>query len=216
MVQDLDDSALAHNVRAGVYQRVSRLATAQDRKEIERARSIEEQNKANQDDCDRNGWTITDRYEDPGLSASRFATKDRPDYRRLLADIGVGKLDVVVLWESSRGNRELAGWAQFLTRAGRVGPRSTSRRTVGCMTWRMAGTGGAWRKTAWTLGTSRRRPRCVRGGRSPQKCGRESHSKTTLTEPARPRRWQRPEAWTRVAKDSWRLTLQRHLWRGGL
>ena len=34
----------------GVYQRVSKLAGAQDRKEIERARSIEEQNKANQDD----------------------------------------------------------------------------------------------------------------------------------------------------------------------
>ena len=33
-----------------MYQRVSKLAGAQDRKEIERARSIEEQNKANQDD----------------------------------------------------------------------------------------------------------------------------------------------------------------------
>ncbi len=97
-----------------MYQRVSKLASAQDRKEIERARSIEEQNKANQDECDRNGWTITERYEDPGLSASRFATKARPEYRRLLADIRAGKLDVVVLWESSRGDRELAGWAQFL------------------------------------------------------------------------------------------------------
>ena len=97
-----------------MYQRVSRLASAQDRKEIERARSIEEQNKANQAECDRNGWTITERYEDPGLSASRFATKDRPEYRRLLADIRAGKLDVVVLWESSRGDRELAGWALFL------------------------------------------------------------------------------------------------------
>jgi len=114
MAQDLGDSELTHNVRAGVYQRVSKLSSVQDRKEIERARSIEEQNKANQDECDRHGWTITERYEDPGLSASRFATKDRPDYRRLLADIKADKLDVVVLWESSRGNRELAGWAQFL------------------------------------------------------------------------------------------------------
>jgi DNA invertase Pin-like site-specific DNA recombinase len=97
-----------------VYQRVSKLANAQDRKEIERARSIEEQNKANQAECDQHGWTITERYEDPGLSASRFATKARPEYRRLLADIKAGKLDVVVLWESSRGDRELAGWAQFL------------------------------------------------------------------------------------------------------
>ena len=101
-------------MRAGVYERVSRLATARDRKEIERARSIEEQNKANGDECARHGWEITAHYEDPGLSASRFATRDRPEYRRLLADINAGKLDVVVLWESSRGDRELAGWAQFL------------------------------------------------------------------------------------------------------
>ncbi len=44
----------------------------------------------------------------PGLSASRFATRDRPDYQRLLADISAGKLDVVVLWEASRGDRKLA------------------------------------------------------------------------------------------------------------
>jgi hypothetical protein len=111
---DEADSELARHVRAGVYQRVSKLATAQDHREIERVRSIEEQNKANQDECDQHGWTVTERYEDPGLSASRFATKARPEYRRLLADIRAGKLDVVVLWESSRGDRELAGWAQFL------------------------------------------------------------------------------------------------------
>jgi site-specific DNA recombinase len=70
-----------------VYQRVSKLVGATDRKVNERARSIEEQNKANQDECDRYGWTITERYEDPGLSASRFATRDRPDYQRLVADI---------------------------------------------------------------------------------------------------------------------------------
>ena len=46
-------------MRAGVYERVSRLATARDRKEIARARSIEEQNKANGDECARHGWEIT-------------------------------------------------------------------------------------------------------------------------------------------------------------
>jgi site-specific DNA recombinase len=107
-------AAGGQGVRAGVYERVSRLASARDRKEIERARSIEEQNKANRDECARHGWAITANYEDPGLSASRFATRDRPEYRRLLGDINAGKLDVVVLWEASRGGRELASWAQFL------------------------------------------------------------------------------------------------------
>ena len=50
----------------------------------------------------------------PGRTASRFATRDRPGYQRLLADITAGKLDVVVLWEASRGDRKLATWAQFL------------------------------------------------------------------------------------------------------
>jgi hypothetical protein len=50
MAHDSEDFAWARHVRAGVYQRVSKLAGAHDRKEIERARSIEEQNKANQDD----------------------------------------------------------------------------------------------------------------------------------------------------------------------
>ena len=93
---------------------MSKLASARDRKEIQKARSIEEQNKANREECERHGWTIADRYTDPGLSASRFATKDRPEYQRLMADVNTGKLDVVVLWESSRGGRELEAWAQFL------------------------------------------------------------------------------------------------------
>jgi DNA invertase Pin-like site-specific DNA recombinase len=117
MVHDID-TARSKPVQAGVYERVSKLANAKDRREVQRARSIEEQNKANREECERHGWTITDRYADSGLSASRFATKDRPEYKRLLADVEAGKLDVVVLWESSRGGRELAAWAQFLNACG--------------------------------------------------------------------------------------------------
>jgi DNA invertase Pin-like site-specific DNA recombinase len=86
------DAPRSKPVRAGVYERVSKLTSARDRREIQRARSIEEQNKANSAECERHGWQITARYADPGLSASRFATKDRPDYKRLLADVEAGKL----------------------------------------------------------------------------------------------------------------------------
>ena len=113
MVPEVGD-ARSKPVRAGIYERVSKLANVSDRRELQRARSIEEQNKANSAECERHGWQITARYADPGLSASRFATTDRPEYKRLLADVEAGKLDVVVLWESSRGGRELAAWAQFL------------------------------------------------------------------------------------------------------
>jgi DNA invertase Pin-like site-specific DNA recombinase len=95
------DAVRSKAVRAGVYERVTKLANARDRKEIRQARSIDEQNKANLEQCERHGWTIADRNPDPGLSASRFATRDRPEYKRLVADVEAGKLDVVVLREAS-------------------------------------------------------------------------------------------------------------------
>ena len=44
------------------------------------------------------------------------------------------------------------------------------------------------------------RPSVTAGQPQPLSCLVEVHAKTTLTEPARPRRWQRSEAWTRVTK----------------
>lgn len=93
--------------RAGVYERVSR---AHDRN----ARSIEEQNADNRRSCERESWTIARTFQDPNRSAFRFATRDRPAYKELLAAIRDDELDVVVLWESSRGGRELEAWAGFL------------------------------------------------------------------------------------------------------
>ncbi len=93
--------------RAGVYERVSR---ARDK----RARSIEEQNAANRTACADEGWAIARTFQDPNRSASRFATRDREAYRDMLAAIQADELDVVVLWESSRGGRELEAWAGFL------------------------------------------------------------------------------------------------------
>jgi hypothetical protein len=44
------------------------------------------------------------------------------------------------------------------------------------------------------------RPSVTAGQPHPPSCLVNVHAKTTLTEPARPRRWQRSEAWTRVAR----------------
>src|ERR1700683_1415406 len=93
--------------RAGVYERVSR---AHDRN----ARSIEEQNADNRRSCEREEWTVARTFQDPNRSASRFTTRERPAYKELLAAIRHDELDVVVLWESSRGGRELEAWAGFL------------------------------------------------------------------------------------------------------
>lgn len=77
------------------------------------ARSVAEQHDENQAAIDANGWVTAGVYEDV-MSASRFAKGTREDWPRLLADIEAGKLDVIVLWESSRGSRKLGEWITFL------------------------------------------------------------------------------------------------------
>lgn len=53
----------------------------------------------------RPDWTHAGTYDD-GSSASRFATKARQDWERLAADLAGHKLDVLVVWEITRGTRE--------------------------------------------------------------------------------------------------------------
>lgn len=89
--------------RAGIYGRQSKA----------KAKSIAEQLA----DCDADtaalGWTVAERYSD-GKSASRHAKGARGDWARLLADLDAGRLDALVLWESSRGDRTLTTWSAML------------------------------------------------------------------------------------------------------
>lgn len=59
------------------------------------------------------GWVHAGTYTDR-VSASRYSTKDRPDWRRLQADIKAGKIDVVVTWEVSRGTRKLREYVDLI------------------------------------------------------------------------------------------------------
>ena len=93
-------------LRAGMYARVSD-------DEAGLSRSVGQQREASRTAVSRRSWRLAAEYSDP-ISASRFETKPRPGWERLLADLRAGRLDVVVLWESSRGDRKLAEWAGFL------------------------------------------------------------------------------------------------------
>ncbi len=99
--------------RAALYQRVS--TTDQ---------SIARQAAENYEAAQANGWAPAE-YEDPGQSASRFAGSNgganRKHWARLLADITAGQVDVLILWEASRGDRELEGWAHLLNLCRRHG-----------------------------------------------------------------------------------------------
>jgi DNA invertase Pin-like site-specific DNA recombinase len=93
------------------------LRVSQDRSG--RARSVEEQHEDNLRASEVHGFSINgEAYSDVSLSASRYATKVRGDFARLLADLEAGRFGahILVLWESSRGSRRVGEWATLVDR----------------------------------------------------------------------------------------------------
>lgn len=80
----------------------------------DQGRSAASQEKEARADAVGEGWDVGRVFADPERSASRYATKSRPDWDALLAHVRSGACEVLVLWESSRGDRTLASWAGFL------------------------------------------------------------------------------------------------------
>lgn len=99
-------------LRAGNVGRVSK----KDKKKKDardRARSVAEQHTANADAIGRNGHMEVIRYQDEE-SASRFAKREREDWQRLTEDVEAGNLDIIYLWETTRGSRKAADWIDFI------------------------------------------------------------------------------------------------------
>jgi DNA invertase Pin-like site-specific DNA recombinase len=80
-----------------------------------RERSNDEQHGDNERAAAEHAWTLAKPYRDTG-SASRYATKRRDGFDRLVADLEADRFaaQVLILWESSRGSRRLSEWARFL------------------------------------------------------------------------------------------------------
>jgi site-specific DNA recombinase len=83
-------------VRAGIYARIS---SDREGDQLGVRRQVA--------DCEelaeRLGWSVVDRYVDNDVSAYRG--KPRPEYRRLLEDIGGRQVDAVVVWHADRLHR---------------------------------------------------------------------------------------------------------------
>ena len=92
--------------RALVYARVSR--------DVNERASVTDQRTAGIEVCEEFGWTVAGVAEDNDRSASRFARKDRPGWAEVQASVQSGLIDMIVLWETSRGDRKLREWAAFL------------------------------------------------------------------------------------------------------
>jgi site-specific DNA recombinase len=76
-------------------------------------RSIAQQLGIGRRRADTQQWTVHGVYSD-GISASPYATKERDDWPRLVANVQHGRTNIVWLWESSRGDRRASTWLQFL------------------------------------------------------------------------------------------------------
>ena len=90
------------------------LAAGYTRQSKGKERSISEQEADIREACGEKGWQLREIYSDT-VSASRFARKERTDWPRLMASVAAGELGVVILWEPSRGDRDLGPWADFLS-----------------------------------------------------------------------------------------------------
>ncbi|WP_327432096.1 recombinase family protein [Streptomyces sp. NBC_01236] len=78
-------------------------------------RSIPEQHDENVRAAAREGISLGTPYKDQG-SASRYATKGRDDFDRLLDDLRNDQFgaDLLWLWESSRGSRRVGEWVTLI------------------------------------------------------------------------------------------------------
>jgi site-specific DNA recombinase len=101
-------------MRAVIYARVSD-------DERQDHRSVGEQELECREAATGHGWTVDKVFTDNSRSASRYATKVREEYERLLAYLAEAPVDVLILWESSRGGRELERWAGMLNLCRRRG-----------------------------------------------------------------------------------------------
>lgn len=93
-------------VSALTYERAS-----QDKKG--QSKSVGDQRKLNLAEVARHGWRRGKSFWDNDLSASRHATKERPDFEKLMKRIRSGNDDVLVVWEISRKERDLAVYVQI-------------------------------------------------------------------------------------------------------
>ncbi|WP_116248182.1 recombinase family protein [Nocardiopsis sp. FIRDI 009] len=90
-------------LRAVIYARVS----SDPRQQL---RSVSQQVDECTAECERRGWTIVKVFTDNDRSASRYATKERPEYEQLISFLRAGESDVLVTWESSRAQRDLGAY----------------------------------------------------------------------------------------------------------
>ncbi|MEV0438975.1 recombinase family protein [Streptomyces spectabilis] len=94
-------------LRAVIYARVSSDPNG-------RGKSVADQVAECKRECAHRGWQLVEVFDgDNDRSASRYATKERKDYARLVEFLRAGKADVLMTWESSRAQRDLEAYLRL-------------------------------------------------------------------------------------------------------
>jgi site-specific DNA recombinase len=106
-------------VRGGVRVRGLLLAREYLRVSVDRSgrqRSPEEQHGENVREAEQFGFELGEQYRDNDRSASRYARKTREDFEALMADLEADRFgaEVLLLWESSRGSRQVSEWVLLI------------------------------------------------------------------------------------------------------
>lgn len=81
------------NLRAALYLRTSKSDQTTENQRLALAEEVE-----------RRGWTVTETYQDAGVSGAKFG-KQRPELDRLLKDAKRHRFDVVMAWSIDRVGR---------------------------------------------------------------------------------------------------------------
>jgi site-specific DNA recombinase len=66
------------------------------------------------------GWAVAGVHSDDDISASKFSTKPRPGYERLVSDIEAGLVEVVICTEMPRLYRRLEELLELIRMAART------------------------------------------------------------------------------------------------
>lgn len=99
---------------AWTYARRSQVSTDQA--------SITDQVERGQEACEDHGWRLAGVLSEE-ISASKYAKRTRDDWPLLLEKISAGLVGILLLWQSSRGDRQLSEWAKFLELCAGAGTR---------------------------------------------------------------------------------------------
>jgi site-specific DNA recombinase len=99
-------------MRADLYCRVSSDPRTGEQSVDEK--SVDDQEREGKAWAERAGVQLGEVFrEDAGRSASRFATRDRPEFQRLLDHVKAGETDIVWVWAVDRSQRDLRVFAEL-------------------------------------------------------------------------------------------------------